>query len=67
MDGKVSDDAKPAVDGARFHDQSRTRSSEVTRAFASVSRAVSLGAQSELSEPYDVAISAEMEIVRTVD
>lgn len=62
----------PAFDGKRFHDQSRLRSSEVTRAFSSVIRAASRGPQSEASEPDEVTIehdvdTADMEIVRGVD
>jgi len=64
------DRAKPALDGTRFHDQRRFRSSEVTRAFSSAIRAVSRGPQSELSEPDEVTLEpvvADMQIVRGVD
>ena len=81
MDGKVIDKVEasqngdhtmPALDGLQFHDQSRFQSAEVTRAFASVVRADSLGAQSEVSEPNEVthephAASSELAIVRGVD
>ncbi len=72
MDGKVIHTVKPALDGLRFHDQSRFLSSEVTRAFASAIRAVWQAPQSEVSGPHevtlepDVAIS-ETHIVRGVD
>lgn len=47
---------KSTVDGVRFHDQRRFRSSAVTRAFASAIRAGSQGPQSEVSEPDEVAL-----------
>jgi hypothetical protein len=55
-------DAKPTVDGLRFHDQSRFRSSEVTRAFVSAIRAVSQGAQSEVSDPDAIALEPGYEL-----
>jgi hypothetical protein len=72
MVGKViHDDDAPelALDGLRFHDQRRFQSSEVTRAFSSVIRAVSLGPQSEVSEPDEVVLEpdVDVEIVRGVD
>jgi hypothetical protein len=64
-------DAKPALDGARFHVAGRVRCSEVTRAFASAIRAAAQGPQSELSGPDDVVLEdgtiSEPEIVRGVD
>jgi hypothetical protein len=64
--------AKPALDGLRFHDQSRFRSAEVTRVFTSAIRAVSHGAQSEVAEPDELTLEPEgaisdQEIVRGVD
>ncbi|HEY5927727.1 MAG TPA: hypothetical protein VIV11_38845 [Kofleriaceae bacterium] len=88
MDGKVIDNVQatppspgaeegdqapePALDGSRFHDQGRFRSSEVTRAFASATRAVSKAPQSEVSEPDEVTLEpsvaiTDMQIVRGVD
>jgi hypothetical protein len=46
----------------RFHDQSRVRSSEVTRAFASAIRAVSQGPQSEISQPEEVMLEPDAAI-----
>jgi hypothetical protein len=63
MDGKV----RAALDGLRFHDQGRYRSSEVTRAFVSVIRAVSRGPQSETSVPEEVVLDPDLAIVRSVD
>ena len=64
MDGEV-------IDGGRFHDQRRFRSSEVTRAFTSTIQAVARGAQSEVSKPDEVTLEAvatsEMAIVRGID
>jgi hypothetical protein len=53
---------KPALDGFRFRDQSRFRSSEVTRAFASAMRAVSQGPQSEVSQPDEVMLEPDVAI-----
>ena len=60
------------IDGARFHDQTHLRSSEITRAFASVIRAASQGPQSEVSAPHEVSLEpdtalSEVEIVRGID
>jgi hypothetical protein len=49
-------DREVIFDRSRFHDRSRFRSSQVTRAFASVIRAVSQSAQCEVSEPDEVAL-----------
>lgn len=54
--------AKPALDGLRFHDQTRFLSSEVTRAFASATRAVWQGPQSEVSEPDEVMLDPDVAI-----
>ena len=59
------DRAAPALDGQRFHDQSRWRSSEVTRAFTSSIRAVSQGAQSEVSEPDELTLGPDVAIFDT--
>ena len=67
MDGQVIRNATPALDSLRFRDQSRFRSAEVTRAFASVIRAVSLGPQSEASEPEEVQLEPDVAVVRGVD
>ena len=56
------DDVKPALDGFRFHDQSRFRSSEVTRAFTSAMRAVSQGLQSEVSQPDELMLEPDVAI-----
>ena len=53
---------KPAIDGLRFHDQCRFRSSEVTRAFTSAMRAVSRGPQSELSQPDELRLEPDVAI-----
>jgi hypothetical protein len=70
MDGKMIHDVEvaPPREGSRFHDQSRFRSSQITRAFGSAIRAALEGPQSEVSgaNESDVAIS-EAEIVRGVD
>jgi len=65
MDGKVIHEVDVGT-GLRFHDQSRFRSSEVTRALASVIRAVSLGPQSEVSEPDELKLEPDVAI-RGVD
>jgi hypothetical protein len=46
----------------RFRDQSRFRSSEVTRAFTSAMRAVAEGPQSEVSQPDEVTLEPEVAI-----
>lgn len=61
MGGKVTD-GKPALDGRRFHDDCRFRSSEVTSAFCSVTRAVSHAPQSELAEPDEVRLDDDVAI-----
>src|SRR5690349_18538269 len=57
-----ADHAKPSLDGLRFHDQSKSRSSQVTRAFASVIRAASQGQQSEMSVPHEVLLAPDVAI-----
>jgi hypothetical protein len=59
---RVDDAAKPALDGLRFHDQRRFRSSEVTRAFTSSIRAVSRGAQSEVTGPDELTLEPDVAI-----
>lgn len=61
--------ATPALDGSRFRDQGRFQSSEVTRAFASVILADSLGPQCEVSAPDEVMLEpgVDAQIVRGVD
>jgi len=67
--------AKAAFDqdlGSRCHDQRRFRAPAVTRAFASVIRTSSLGAQSEVSQPDEVVLVNDVDtsatgIVRGVD
>jgi len=49
----------------RFRDQSRFRSAEVTRAFASAIRAVSEGPQSEVSQPDEVKLEPDVAISDT--
>jgi len=64
--------ARRPLDRSRFHDESRLRSSEITRAFTSAARAASLGPQSEVSGPDEVSLEpdvaiSDVEIVRGVD
>jgi hypothetical protein len=72
MGGKMIDNAKPPLDGLRFHDQSRFQSSEVTRAFISATRAAAQGPQSEMSGPDEISLDpdaaiSDVAIVRGVD
>jgi hypothetical protein len=72
MGREVIDDAKPLLDGLHFHDQSRFRSSEVTRAFISATRAAAHGPQSEVSGPDEILLEpdtaiSDVAIVRGVD
>ena len=58
--------------GVRCHDQRRLCSPAVTRAFASVTRIIALGAQSETSPPVDVMLEPDVDtpdagIVRGAD
>ena len=66
---QASDRAEPALDGSRFNDEGRFQSSEVTRAFASVIRAGSLGPPCDVSAPNDVTLepSVDPQIVRGDD
>ena len=56
----------------RCHDQRRLRSPAVTRAFASVIRTSSLGAQSEASSPVELILESDVDppdlaVARDVD
>ena len=59
--------ARKVIDDVRFLDQSRYWSPELTRAFASVIRAVSKSPQSEVLEPEEVVVPSDIDIVRRVD
>ena len=72
LDAKQGDRTNPPLDGSLFHDQIRFHSSEISRAFVSVLRAVSQGAQTEALGPDEVSLGPEVaisdvEIVRGVD
>jgi hypothetical protein len=65
-------EAAAPLEGSRFYDQSRFRSSQITRAFVSVTRAASEGPHSDVPGPADVSLApdvamSEAEIVRGVD
>lgn len=62
LGAKQGDRAKPPLDGSRFHDQIRFHSSEISRAFTSVLRAVSQSAQTEALGPDEVWLGPEVAI-----
>ncbi len=54
--------AKLSLDGSRFHDERRLRSSHLARAFTLPMRAASLGAQSEVAAPDEVSLDPDLAI-----